>query len=823
MSGPVQRPLLAAAVAAAAVLAAAVVHTVGPADAAGRLDYAAVARNVLPPGQSGSLAFPPTATDQLALYDALTPKAGDVTAADVRRLFKSARFGPDGPAERTVRPTRGLRIVRDRWGVPHVDGATRDDVMFGAGWVTAEDRGLLMNLLRGPGRVAALDVPGLDAFQLASTATAFTPSPQTEARLAAQVRLLERLGPRGRRILRDVDRYVAGVNAYNRSAGFAITPWTRNDVVAVAALIGSVFGVGGGDEGRSAQFLAALRARLGAERGTATWNDLRAVDDPESPVSVPRRTPFAGAADGSGNVVLDDGSFAPLLPGAGAPPARRRMSNALLLARSRSATGRPLFVAGPQVGHSYPQILLELDLHGGGIDARGAAFPGISMYVLLGRGRDFGWSATSANLDLVDTFAETLCGGDDLHYLWRGECRPMTVLEAGTLQGRGGQPDRLVRLRETVHGPVAGYATVGGRRVALTSARSTRGREILSALVFADLNANVPRDARGFLRVASQLELTFNVLYADDRDVAQYSAGRLPIRAPGADPGLPVVGDGSHEWRGWLPAARHAQVVNPAGGTLLNWNNRPAPGFAPGDDAWSWGSVQRVELLDRGIAARRRHTLASVVGAMNRAATQDLRAVEVWPVIREVLAGGAPPSERARAAAQQLDAWRASGSSLLDRDLDGWIDSPGAAVMDAAWPRLAEAVLAPVLGSLVDRLAALEPRDDRPGPNGNAFGSGWYGYVDKDLRALLGKPVRGAYATRFCGGGELASCRASLWAALDAAAAELEAAQGPDPASWRADAKAARIAYGFLPRTMRFANRPTFQQVLSFAGHRPRR
>ena len=42
------------------------------------------------------------------------------------------------------------------------------------------------------------------------------------------------------------------------------------------------------------------------------------------------------------------------------------MSNALLVGARRSATGKPLLVAGPQVGQYYPQILLELDLDGGG-------------------------------------------------------------------------------------------------------------------------------------------------------------------------------------------------------------------------------------------------------------------------------------------------------------------------------------------------------------------------------------------------------------------------------------------------------------------------
>ena len=98
------------------------------------------------------------------------------------------------------------------------------------------------------------------------------------------------------------------------------------------------------------------------------------------------------------------------------------------------------------------------------------------------------------------------------------------------------------------------------------------------------------------------------------------------------------------------------------------------------------------------------------------------------------------------------------------------------------------------------------------------FGGGWYGYVDKDLRTLLGERVRDRYNLRYCGDGSFSACRASLWAALKAAVDQLAAAQGPDPTKWRADATAERLRFapGLLSTTMRFANRPTFQQVLRF-------
>ena len=88
------------------------------------------------------------------------------------------------------------------------------------------------------------------------------------------------------------------------------------------------------------------------------------------------------------------------------------------------------------------------------------------------------------------------------------------------------------------------------------------------------------------------------------------------------------------------------------------------------------------------------------VSIMNRAATEDLRAIEVWPIIMRVLHGGPAPSKLAAQAADLIDRWRAHGASRIDRNLDGRIDDPGAAVMDTAWDGIARAVMSPVLGPL---------------------------------------------------------------------------------------------------------------------------
>ena len=89
---------------------------------------------------------------------------------------------------------------------------------------------------------------------------------------------------------------------------------------------------------------------------------------------------------------------------------------------------------------------------------------------------------------------------------------------------------------------------------------------------------------------------------------------------------------------------------------------------------------------------------------------------------------------------------------------------------------------------------------------------------------MLGRPVKGPYSRRYCGNGDLAACRASLWAVIQQSADALAAAQGPDPNAWRTDATEERIEFspGLLgpENTMRWTNRPTMQQLMEFKGHR---
>ena len=806
----------------AAMMAAFSLAVAAPANAV--RDYSSTARNIIPSGQWGAVPPPKRANDQAKMYDALTPLFDDVTKADLLRNFKSEKLGIKGQGRMTRErvPRKGVRIFRDKFNVPHIYGRTNDDVSWGAGWALAHDRELLLEQARFNARVAVLDVPGLNAIGLVVGLKSFQPSAQGERELAKEVKKLRAYGKRGKQLIHDMDVYVKGINAFYKANKRTHKPWTRLDVIALNAIKSELFGEGGGDEVDAAEMLDGLQDSLGADKGYSVWNDLRQRQDPETPVSIPGNFPYAPLpAQRTGNVVIDNGSFQAVpVAGAAASAAfqgefRRPASNVLMVAGKRSKSGHPLFVGGPQIGYFYPGLTLEMDLHGPGWNARGATSAPFPGYILIGRREDFVWSLTSAGADIIDIYVETLCEGSDTKYLYRGQCRTMSPFNAGTLDG---QP---VQFNRTVHGPVVGYATVDGRRVAISRKRSSYLLDGVDLLIFQRLTRGKVRNARAFVKIAATSPQTFNTFYADSKQVANITTGRLPLRAPGVDPGLPTDGQGDYEWRGFLKPRGNPNAIRNKG-VMNNWNNKPARGFPAADDQWGYGSIGRVDLLNDNTAKVKKHTLATLTGAMNAAATQDVRAMKFVPVLARLLRGGTAPSARATRMLELLEEWRAKGGSRLDRDLDGKIDDPGAAILDTAWNRLADAAMTPVLGKpLADQLGStLHGRYDLP-PGGQF--SGWHMYMSKDLRSLLGESVKGPFANRYCGAGDVNVCRAALWAALESAGVELEAAQGGDPTAWRADATRERIGFapGLLPYTIRYTNRPTgIQQLIEFSGHR---
>jgi acyl-homoserine lactone acylase PvdQ len=800
--------------------------------ATGPKDYSIIARDIVPSGEYGSIPTPatlPKIEQQAEMYNALTPLFSHVTAADVNADFKPEPIAvQQAPGPVTIEPVphSGVTVYRDAYDIPYIYADSYDDLTWADGWVEAQDQSLLLSEARYLGRLAAIDAPGYSAIGLIGNLASFTPSQQTENEVAKQTNALKAHGAMGRAVLHDIDVYLQGINAYLAANSPKTAPFTLNDIYGFNAIKDQFVGEGGGNQAVNAEFLAAAKHRLGRRKGYAVWNDLREANDPEAPASVPGHVQFQPRPKStSGNVMLDPNSLSHGARQALAVEASMRghASNELMVAGWRSSTHHPIMVAGPQIGYYYPGLTTEIDENAPGVHERGvttATFPG---YIFIGRSQNQAWSLTSAGLNQIDTYVETLCGNSIHSYVFKGHCRSMQFFDAGKLTNNGTTTE--VTFWRTVHGPVIGYARAHGKLVALSQKRASYGKDVLDLLFYHDLAHGKVHNIHQFFRAANETPQTFNSFYMDDRDIGVFTSGLVPIRPSNVDPDLPINGTGKEEWRGFVSFKNHPHGMNPPSGEIINWNNRPQAGYEAPSDNWSLGAIQRVDLLIANLGYGRHITPARVVSAMNEAATQDVAERLLEPILAKVLRHGHAPSARDAKMLALLQQWNRQGGSRLDRTGNGQITAPGAEILDVAFPLIAQAWGSTVLGSKLEtQLASIVPYYEYPN-NGRGTGGqygGWHIWMQKDLRSVLGEHVGGPFAVRYCGAGSLKRCARLLWGAINTAGNQIAATQGSNPADWHQSATAEEITFvpGVLPYKMRYTNRPTgIQQVLSFFGH----
>ncbi|EWC62306.1 putative penicillin acylase [Actinokineospora spheciospongiae] len=680
-----------------------------------------------------------------------------------------------------------------------------------------------------------------------------------------------------------------------------IEPFKLTDLAVIASVIGSQFGGGGGGEVQSAIAKLALQERYGVVEGERVWQTMRSEDDPEHIQTIHNGQNFPYAkrpANPQGEALPDKGSVTPqplvfdragaatpataskdVAKPTGASPTTRDgkpnleaargalddgvlpgnllsdkhgMSNALLVSGAHTKSGNPVAVFGPQTGYFAPQMLMLQELQGPGISARGASFAGISFYVLLGRGQDYSWSATSSGQDITDTYAVDLCSTDGSpvtkdsnSYMLRGVCTPMEVVErknAWTTSIGSTTPAGSYTLRSyrTKYGPVASRATVGGKPVAYTTLRSTYQHELDTVIGFQEFNdPDAITSAADFQRAASHVTYNFNWFYADSKDIAYYNSGLQPVRQANVDPGMPVRANAGFDWVNWdpatnradyVPAEAHPNVVNQD--YLISWNNGQAPGTA--SSGLDRQSVHRGDLLDarvkKLISNGGQVDRVNLVQAMAEAALVDLRAEKVLPEVFRVIGDGDADTA---AAVAELKQWVASGGkrTATAQGSKTYANANAIKVLDAWWPLLVKGEFQPGLGEAAyTELTRRQKVDETPSYNnshrGSAFQGGWWGFVHKDLRAVLGDNVQAPLGKRFCGDGDLARCRQVLLDTLKQAAATPATQVYPGDGNcaagdqWCADSIIHSALGGITQDTIGWQNRPTFQQVVEFPAHR---
>jgi penicillin amidase len=225
-------------------------------------------------------------------------------------LFFVITSGTTGAADKgfTTLDVNGDQVTtyRDEFGVPHIFAATNYGLFVGYGYAVAEDRLWQLELFRGAalGRLSEIfgatpivtnlqngNLPALVADM--DIRTRF----YTEAELQDQYAVLD---PDEAEIFQayaeGINRYISEVVVPDQAhklpfefgyLGIGVPrSWTALDVVA-NVVWQSRFGQIGGTERQNQTTLNNLRTKWGPDQGLDIFNDVRWIDDPDTPVSVP--------------------------------------------------------------------------------------------------------------------------------------------------------------------------------------------------------------------------------------------------------------------------------------------------------------------------------------------------------------------------------------------------------------------------------------------------------------------------------------------------------------------------------------------------------
>jgi penicillin amidase len=533
-----------------------------------------------------------------------------------------------------------VRVLRDRWGVPHIYARNQHDLFFAQGFVVAQDRLFQMELWKRTGQGRLAEVLGPAAVERDIYARLLQYRGDMDAEYASYA-------PDAREIL---TAFTDGINAYIASrhgdwpiefqlAGFAPDAWRPEDCLNRMA----AFSMASNAKRELAN--AQMVQTLGPEKAAAlldldppvnlsppggadysglsprlleqlVGSDVRIqfpAEEKKAAAADSRRSTRSDGQEQGKSVSIRDNSW-PRSSALGDEEAPEVGSNNWTISGTLTATGKPILANDPHRTIAVPSLRYIVHLVAPGWDVIGATEPGLPG-VAIGHNQRIGWGLTIFGIDQQDLYLETLNPQNPLQYKTESGWQTMRT-ERTVIQVKGA-PNREVTLKFTRHGPVLWED--GQRALALRWV----GAEPGSAGYLASLSLDRAQNWRQFLDAMKRWKLpSENMVYADvDGNIGEQSAGLAPIRTQEGNPWegeLPVPADRGYQWSGWVPLERQPHFFNPARGFIATANAKIVPedygergDFAVVGHEWApRDRVQRIEdVLNAARDAKRKLTV----------------------------------------------------------------------------------------------------------------------------------------------------------------------------------------------------------------------
>ncbi|AZQ67911.1 penicillin acylase family protein [Silicimonas algicola] len=592
-----------------------------------------------------------------------------------------------------------VEIVRDNADVPHIFGATDEDVYFGLGLAHAQDRLWQMTMLRRTAQGRLSEIFGARTAKVDELLRRFD-------LYALSVKSLEAQDDYTRTALaayaRGVNAWLEEVNTGARGRGApefwlfepSIAPWQPADSIVIGKLM-------------ALQLSGHLQTEVLRARVSQMLPDERLADIlPDTPgpgvAALPEYASLFDAPLPTYAQVTWPDRLSPV-----APRGMAGASNVWAAAPFRSAAGGTLLANDPHLELTAPSIwyLARLELATGGVI--GGTIPGAPV-VLVGRSENLGWGLTSSYADDQDVFIEKLNPDNPEEVLTPSGWKKMAE-RTSLITIKDADPITLT-LRWTDNGPVLpgshyDLAAVTPRGHVASLGWTALGPTDTSVqALLGVMRAGTVDEAleAGQAFVAPPQNLTV----VDSERIAMKVIGALPRRAARhqTQGRMPAPGWlAENRWQGRLSDASNPEFVDPEGGILGNTNNKVIDRPFPLHMSFDWGDTQRIQRWERLMQSREVHTRESFIEA--QLDTVSITARTLLPLVARNLwftgeaAAEGTPERRRRDALDLLAGWNGEMNEHLPEPL-----------IYMAWMRrLQDRLIRDELGTLADAFPHLEP------------------------------------------------------------------------------------------------------------------
>jgi penicillin amidase len=508
-----------------------------------------------------------------------------------------------------------VTTTRDDRGVWFIEGGSLYDVFEAMGYAVAKDRLWQMDTFRrqGRGTLSALLGSGLVGTDVFLRTIGYSDDELTA--------LFEELSPDGKTafqgytdgVNRRIGEFYAGdwmqmpyeywllgLQSVLTGPGLPVlpAPFTVNDLIAWFAMLQRNFDPEALSTGQldNATMVQTLAAAYGAE-AFAMFSDLRWINDPGAQTMIPsvvKSVPtqsFDSAFAKKVASMPDFGGVADRIRSRvdtyhrqmEALNARVKMgSYAWAVSGDKTASGNATVYSGPQMGWSTPSIVTEGSIRGGGLNISGMTVPGIPI-IVIGRTPHHAWSMQVGHAHTTDHYLEAPLSVN--FHRWE------------TIEVFGGD-DVMLPVFRSSHGPIVEpmpYNPEDPPPIIVSWAYAHWGREAKSIEAFFKLATS--ESMAGFDEGIEIAAVSQHFTYADrDGNIAYWMSGWDPIRAPGVDPRLPSIADGTTEWTGERRARAHDE--NTAQGFYGGWNNKASIDYNNAPQRDPYGPFHRAHVID---------------------------------------------------------------------------------------------------------------------------------------------------------------------------------------------------------------------------------